>query len=323
MVSAPARISVPRHRTRSAPQRTPKRSPVYRRASSAPARVSVSPRGRRARSASPGVRPWAGPRRTTPQRRPRSSGRLARSLTALLALSGAMRGNTPYVGTSGKALAVWPLGTSGPRYPSTKTYHYGPVAKFPVVEFKRLPNPSRKMFPGGHALSEMYEPRVVYPGFGRKVAPGFRGGYPVGTIAPNKVLELSAKGLKFPKSVMKQAVAGEPIRANVPYPKWAQLPLANDPWTTRAVTKAVFPALPGPPPRRRLMSLPASVYRGLERLETGARAKVAKVAAKGVAKVLTAPVKAYRRTRSAITGTIKNIKETHKELKKRARSIPN
>jgi hypothetical protein len=232
-----------------------------------------------------------------------------------------MRGNTPYVGTSGKALAIWPLGTSGPYYPSSKTYEYGRVAKYPVVEFKRKPNPSRKMFPGGHALREMYEPKLIYPGFGRKIAPGFRGGYPKGTISPEQVLALEAGGIKFPKSVLKQAMAGQPIHANTPYPKWAQLPMANDPWTTHAVAKATFPALPGP--KRNWKSLPASVYRGLEKLETRARAKVGKSVAKGVAKVATAPVKAYRRTRSAISGALKNIHETKKEFKRRARSLPN
>ena len=231
-----------------------------------------------------------------------------------------MRGNTPYVGTSGKALAVWPLGTSGPYYPSSKTYTPGPLARFPVVEFKRKPNPSRKMFPGGHAPREMYEPKLVYPGFGRKLAPGFRGGYPVPVTNSEKILALEARGIKFPKSVLKQAMAGQPIHANVPYPKWARLPMANDPWTTRAVGRALLPALPGP--KRNWTSLPASVYRGLDKLETRARAQVGKGVAKGVAKVVTAPVKAYRRTRSAIQGAIKNIKETHKEMKKRARSLP-
>jgi hypothetical protein len=159
MPSAPARVRQPStRRAKSASPARTRRSPRRR---SAPARLgsSVNPRYRRAKSASPGVRPWSAPRArrgSAPARRGSSIGRGAKALTTLLALQAALKGNTPYVGAPGKALAVWPLGTTGPNYAyMTRTmapkYPYK-LNKFPAVERVRIRRPltcGRKACLGG------------------------------------------------------------------------------------------------------------------------------------------------------------------------------
>ena len=141
---------------------------------------------------------------------------------------GGARVNTPYVGKPGKAIAIWPLGSSGPHpmWMESKTYPKTELAKFPVVERvrgKRRPNlGGRKMFLGGQPPVSWYEPQPVWHKLGRiSNARGYRrlglGTYnslPRPVINPTNVLRLEAMGFQLPKTVLKQAHAGKAIISN-------------------------------------------------------------------------------------------------------------
>lgn len=327
MVSAPPGGARQAPRRRSTGNTSTRRSTPRR---SAPARVSVTYRGRRALSAPPGVRRWTGPYRPAtprPTRKMRPSARrsLAAGLLGLLALSGGAGG--PHVGTSGKALAVWPLGSSGPTpRGAATTYRYGSLPRTLAVEVpmrRRAPNPHRKMFPGGHALSGMYEPKLISrPAMHRKMLPGKGGPLPVPTITAGDVRFLENKGFVFPKKVHAQAERGHAIIGDANIPNWA-----SDPQYRRTV--AALLSTHKPPQNKysvpHQLALPAPVQRKLKTLENRVKA----AAAEGTARVVTFPYKTAAKARAA-TGYIfslpgrafKSLKAVHNVARRRtARAV--
>ena len=308
MPSAPARVNY--SRSRKAKSASPARRRRSLRAGSAPGRLgaSLNPRYRRAKSASPGVRPWSPPRSrrgSAPVRRGSSVGRGAKALTTLLALQAALMGrkaNTPYVGASGKALAVWPLGTTVPNYAyMTRTSgRKHELAKFPVVERGRLRRPltcGRKACLGGQPNASLYEPRKIQSHiYGTKVPRKFGNrpliNLPVPVISAANVLRFEARGYQFPKSVLKQAHAGVPITANFkPSKRTLEALAAKDPRLLPALFEA---AKPLPSRFNRKITLPPNVQRKLAALE--ARGRTA--AAESAAKALAAPWKVAAKARS-------------------------
>lgn len=305
MVSAPAVMgsSPRRRRAGSAPvvSRSKSASPI--RAGSAPARMSA-PRVRRAFSASPGVRRWNGPRSAPrPAQRGRRGGvgRLAKIGTSLLALQGALMGrrvNTPYVGTAGKALAVWPLGsTAAPENLGfTRTmrmkYPYA-LSKFPAVERvqKRRPQTcGRKACLGGQPNSALYEPKMKWIGLNggrmaRKIGEGAYANFPMPVISAANVLRFEAQGYQLPKSVLRQAHAGLPITANYkPSKKTLAAMAAKDPRILPALIEAGIP-----PSSRFNKELPVAVQRKLLALEGRARSAMGNAALKATIKAAAAP----------------------------------
>ena len=312
MPSAPARVRQPStRRAKSASPARTRRSPRRR---SAPARLgsSVNPRYRRAKSASPGVRPWSAPRArrgSAPARRGASVGRGAKALTTLLALQAALMGrkvNTPYVGAPGKALAVWPLGTTGPNYAyMTRTmapkYPYK-LNKFPAVERVRIRRPltcGRKACLGGQPNASLYEPKMIRSHiYGTKVPRKFGNrpliNLPVPVISAANVLRFEAQGYQFPKSVLKQAHAGMAITANFkPSKRTLEALAAKDPRLLPALFEASKP-LPSRFNRTGQLALPPSVQRKLAALEARGRS----VAVAGTAKALVAPWKVAAKARN-------------------------
>jgi len=313
MPSAPARVNYSRsHKVKSA---SPARRRSSLRAGSAPGRLgaSLNPRYRRAKSASPGVRHWSPPRArqgSAAVRRGSSVGRGAKALTALLALQAALGGrkvNTPYVGASGKALAVWPLGTTVPNYAyMTRTSgRKHELAKFPAVERVRIRRPltcGRKACLGGQPNASLYEPRKIQSHiYGTKVPRKFGNrpliNLPVPVISAANVLRFEAQGYQFPKSVLKQAHAGAPITANFKLSKRTMEALAaKDPRLLPALLEASKP-LPSHFNRTHELVLPPSVQRKLAALETRGRS----AAVMSTAKALVAPWKVAAKARN-LTG---------------------
>jgi len=313
MPSAPARVNYSRsHKAKSA---SPARRRSSLRAGSAPGRLgaSLNPRYRRAKSASPGVRHWSPPRArqgSAAVRRGSSVGRGAKALTALLALQAALGGrkvNTPYVGASGKALAVWPLGTTVPNYAyMTRTSgRKHELAKFPAVERVRIRRPltcGRKACLGGQPNASLYEPRKIQSHiYGTKVPRKFGNrpliNLPVPVISAANVLRFEAQGYQFPKSVLKQAHAGAPITANFKLSKRTMEALAaKDPRLLPALLEASKP-LPSHFNRTHELVLPPSVQRKLAALETRGRS----AAVMSTAKALVAPWKVAAKARN-LTG---------------------
>ena len=309
MPSAPARVSP---RSRKAKSASPARRRRSLRAGSAPGRLgaSLNPRYRRAKSASPGVRPWSPPRArrgSAPARRGASVGRGAKALTTLLALQAALKGNTPYVGAPGKALAVWPLGTTGPNYAyMTRTSgRKHELAKFPVVERGRLRRPltcGRKACLGGQPNVSLYEPKKIQSHiYGTKVPRKFGNrpliNLPVPVISAANVLRFEAQGYQFPKSVLKQAHAGAPITANFkPSKRTLEALAAKDPRLLPALFEAAKP-LPSRFNRTHKITLPPNVQRKLAALEARGRTATAESAAKA----LVAPWKVAAKARN-LTG---------------------
>jgi len=307
MPSAPARVS-PRYRK--AKSASPARRRRSLRAGSAPGRLgtSVNPMYRRAKSASPGVRPWNPPRARRGSARASSVGRGAKALTTLLALQAALGGrkvNTPYVGASGKALAVWPLGTSGPNYSyMTRTMgrSHG-LTKFPAVERARLRRPltcGRKACLGGQPNSSLYEPKMTWVKLNgsrmpRKFGEGAWTNLPMPSISASNVLRFEAQGYQFPKSVLKQAHTGLPIAGNYKLSEKTAAALASkDPRMLPALLKAKM----GPESRfNRTLGLPPKVQRKLAALEARGRSATAASAAKA----LVAPWKVAAKARN-LTG---------------------
>lgn len=314
MTSAPARVNQRPHRAKSA---SPARRRRSLRAGSAPGRLgsSVNPRYRRAKSASPGVRPWSPPRArrgSAPARRGASVGRGAKALTSFLALQAALMGrkvNTPYAGASGKALAVWPLGTSGPNYAyMTRTmapkYPYK-LNRFPAVERIRARRPltcGRKACLGGQPNASLYEPMMIRSHiYGTKVPRKFGNrpliNLPVPVISATDVLRFEAQGYQFPKSVLKQAHAGMPITGNFkPSKRTMEALAAKNPRLLPALLEASKP-LPSRFNRTGQLALPPSVQRKLAALEARGRSATAASAAKA----LVAPWKVAAKARN-LTG---------------------
>ena len=304
MPSAPARVSPRSHKAKSA---SPARRRRSLRAGSAPGRLgsSVNPMYRRAKSASPGVRPWNPPRARRGSVRRSSVGRGAKALTTLLALQAALKGDTPYVGASGKALAIYPLGTSGPNY-TIQTRTMGrrhELAKFPAVERTRLRRPltcGRKACLGGQPNSSLYEPKMTWVKLNgsrmpRKFGEGAWTNLPMPSISASNVLRFEAQGYQFPKSVLKQAHAGLPIAGNYKLSeKTAAALAAKDPRMLPALLKAQM----GPESRfNRTLGLLPKVQRKLAALEARGRSATAASAAKA----LVAPWKVAAKARN-LTG---------------------
>lgn len=304
MGSAPAALgsSPKRRRAGSAPINSRTKSASPRRAGSAPARVSASPnpRVRRAFSASPGVRRWAGPRSAArpASRRRGGAGRMAKAVTSLLALQGALMGRTaggPYVGAPGKTIAVYPLGSVARYEPPTLSYPYGLLPAHAAVELKpRRPNPSRKMFLGGQIPRYMYEPELVYaprtlahPQITGRMKP-----IPKPVISARDVLLLSSAGHIFPKTVLKQATTGKPITGNHNIPNWAMT-------TTDPELVAFLGKINMNPKNRvgvpRQLALPGPIQRKLRQLETAS--------VLGVARAVTLPYKIAAKARN-VTGKV-------------------
>lgn len=279
-------------------------APVLRRRSAG----ANSPR-RRTASASPGARHWSPPRRR--RAAPRTGpGRAAKLLTGLLALQGALMGrraNTPYVGRRGTSIAVWPLGTSAPYYPPSKTYNVGALAKFPVIERVRLRRPltcGRKACLAGQPNSRLYEPRTLRAWPHGTKPPRKMGNraavtLPVPVISAGDVLRLEAQGYQLPKKVIQQAHAGLPILGNAKPSNRALELLANrDPRMLPAIFEATRPIQSrfNVPVSNRL-ALPAPVQRKLAALE--ARTRTAAIST--TAKALATPWKVAAKARN-VTG---------------------
>lgn len=313
MPSAPAggaRSSPARRRALSASPVRARRSP---RRGSAPARLgtSANPRYRRAFSASPGVRHWSPPRARGARRASRSAGpgRGAKALTSLLALQAALKGNTPYVGASGKALAVWPLGASAPNYAyMTRTmapkYPYK-LAKYPVVERTKARRPltcGRKACLGGQPNASLYEPKMIRSHiYGTKVPRKFGNrpliNLPVPVISAADVLRFEAQGYQFPKKVLQQAHAGLPITSNFTPSKRTLEALANKNARLLPALLEASKPLPSRFNRTQQLALPPAVQRKLAALNARTRA----AAVSGTAKALAAPWKVAAKARN-LTG---------------------
>lgn len=302
MVSAPAaiRAATPRRR-RSAETRRRSIRATPRRSGSAPAavRTSPNPRARRAFSASPTTRPWAGRKPPKSVKSVKGASRLAMGLTTLLALQAAFKGRAPppVIPEHHKQLAVWPLGSSGPYYPATKTYNYAKTYGVPALawEFKG-PNRkriSRKMFPGSVAPRQWYEPTELRrERVSRKVTAGRGPSVPIPVITGTDVRFLEQKGFVFPKAVHDQAQLGLPIVANKKVPNWIARPEYRESF-------AGVLAHAKPPVNRfstkKQLALPSGVKSKLHALENRARA----VAIEGAAKAATFPWRAAAKARAA------------------------
>lgn len=274
---------------------------------------------RRAFSASPGVRHWSPARARSggARRAPRGgAGRLTKSLTALLALQGALmgrKGNTPYVGAPGKALAVWPLGATAPNYPGlTHTLGYKHTAlAFPAVERTRLRRPQtcgRKACLGGQPNSSLYEPKMTWVKLNgsrmpRKFGEGAYTNFPMPVISADNVLRLEAQGYQLPKAVLKQAAAGGPIIGNYKLSNKTKAALAaKDPRMLPALLQAGMP-LPSRFNRKAQLALPAGVQKRLQALENRARS----MAVTGTAASVAFPFKVARKTRNLKNSAVSSV----------------
>jgi len=269
---------------------------------------------RRAFSASPGVRRWS-PGRARGERARRSAragpGRLAKGLTGFLALQAALMGrkvNTPYVGAKGKALAIYPLGSTMAPNNLGLTRTMGrrhELAKYPAVERTRLRRPltcGRKTCLGGQPNRSLYEPKMIRSHiYGTKVPRKFGNrpliNLPVPVISAGNVLKFEAQGYQFPKKVIQQAHMGLPITSNFKISKRTLEALANkDPRLLPALLEA-SKSIPSRFNRSGQLALPAPVQRKLAALE--ARARTAAIS--GTAKAVAAPYKVAAKARN-LTG---------------------
>jgi hypothetical protein len=220
------------------------------------------------------------------------------------------KANTPYVGAPGKALAIWPLGsTAAPNNLGlTRTmrmkYPYG-LSTFPAIERVRLRRPltcGRKACLAGQPNASLYEPKKIRSHiYGTKVPRKFGErpliNLPVPVISAGDVLRFEAQGYQFPKSVLKQAHMGLPITANFKMSKRTLEALANkDPRLLPALFEASKP-IPSRFNRTGQLALPAPVQRKLAALEARARA----AAISGTAKAVAAPYKVAAKARN-LTG---------------------
>lgn len=309
MPSAPAGGALspsPRRRAVSASPARARRSPGRR---SAPARLGASPKPmrRRALSAPPGARTWSPPRTRRVRRGRGGVSSVAKAVTGILALQGVMKGNTPYVGASGKSLAVWPLGSSGPNYlAQTRTMgRRHELAKYPVVERASVRRPKtcgRKACLGGQPNSSLYDPKMTWVklnggGMPRKFGEGAYANFPQPVISAANVLKFEAQGYQLPKTVLRQAHAGLPIIGNYKLSnKTKAALLAKNPRMLPALLKAQkSPASRFN--RTGQLALPPSVQRKLAALEARGRAG----AVSGTAKALAAPWKVAAKARN-LTG---------------------
>jgi hypothetical protein len=306
MVSAPAGGAPSPRRTRSLNSNRKKKSP--RRGGSAPAVLEPPLKRRRALSAPAVLR---GPSPPKPTARRRASVRHRRSslkaaALGLLALTGGAGG--PYVGAPGKAIAVWPLGSSVVHPPTAATvYKYGslPARLAYNVPRARKPNPSRKLFPGSHALTEMYEPTSAYRArISRKTTMGRGEPIPLPKITASDVRHLENQGLIFPRTVHEQAARGHAILSNKNVPAWVYEP------KYRAEAKRILNNWKAPKNRygvKNQLALPPSVVSKLKALEERARktvivgtARAATMPWRVAARARQLPGKVYRSVRASV-----------------------
>ena len=216
--------------------------------------------------------------------------------------------NTPYVGAKGKALAIYPLGSTAPPNNLGLTRTMGrrhELAKFMAVERTRLRRPKtcgRKACLAGQPNRSLYEPKMIRSHiYGTKVPRKFGErpliNLPVPVISAANVLRFEAQGYQFPKSVLKQAHMGLPITANFTLSKRTLQALANkDPRLLPALLEA-GKSIPSRFNRTKQLALSVPVQRKLAALEARARA----VAISGTAKALAAPYKVAAKARN-LTG---------------------
>ena len=253
--------------------------------------------------------------------------------------------NTPYVGKPGKAIAVWPLGSSGPHpiWMESKTYPKVALAKWPAVErtrgLKRRPNlGGRKLFPGGQPPTSWYEPahewhklgRVTQSRAIRKLGVGPYNVLPRPVINPTNVLRLEAMGFQLPKTVLKQAHAGKAIISNFEFSQNMKAALARrDPGILPALLKIGMPVpnrfgpnqLGGP--RKKLNALTAKGERAA--IASAAHAAVAPWAVAAKARNLTgrgaSAVARGARYAASLPGAAR--RSLMKVLKAQERRLPN
>jgi hypothetical protein len=222
------------------------------------------------------------------------------------------RVNAPYVGTSGKALAVWPLGSRGPNnnLGLTRTmrmkYPYS-LSKYPAVERvqKRRPQTcGRKACLGGQPNRALYEPKVKWlqlngGRMSRKFGEGTWANLPMPVISAADVRRFEAQGYQLPKSVLLQAHAGLPITANYkPSNKTLAAMAAKDPRMLPVLMEAGIP-----PPSRFNKEIPVAVQRKLIALEGRARSAMGNAARKAAVKAAVAPWVIAAKARNA-TGKV-------------------
>ena len=218
------------------------------------------------------------------------------------------KANGPYVGASGKTLAIYPLGTNAPPYNLGPVHTIGrrhQLNKFPVVERTRLRRPltcNRKTCPGGLPNRSLYEPTVYHSHiYGTKVPRKFGNrpviNIPVPVISARDVLRFEAQGYQFPKRVLQQAHMGLPITSNFKMSQRTLEALANkDPRLLPALLEASKP-LPSRFNRSRIPELPPAVQNKLRALESRARS----TAVTGTALAVTFPHKVAAKARN-LTG---------------------
>ena len=176
--------------------------------------------------------------RTSPVRRPSSakkakprsvSGRLARSLTRLLALSAALGGarvntprNQPRMGGPGgpvESRVATYSGYHGPYYHST--FSTGPLSNRSLaVEVPRSSTPffkgisaiERKLAPGGVIGENLVKARPVYVSWGK--AGPIRVGL-VPRITPEQARVLESRGFKFHRNIKSKVMQGIPVNPNL------------------------------------------------------------------------------------------------------------
>jgi hypothetical protein len=148
-------------------------------------------------------------------------------------------------------------------------------------------------------------------GLARKLGVPFGGAsVPQPVISAQDVVFLANKGIVFPKKVMEQAIAGEPILSNRKIPEWALAPQS----LPKGLAKKA--ALAAPAPVR--FSAPMQLA-----LPAGASEAVSGVAAKVLAKAITAPIKAGRYV-AAIPGRVAgSVRASISSAMAKARSVRN
>jgi hypothetical protein len=183
------------------------------------------------------------------------------------------------------------------------------LPKYPVIEYKRSSRkPHRKMFPGGQPPRHLYEPNLYHVSRAPRRAGLERldlEPIPVPKITAHNVLALANEGYVFPKSVLKQAMAGAPITANYKVPEWAK---GSGAARSLHETRTKHRALSAPRPVNRVgkpkspLALPSGVQNKLHALESRARM----MAAKSTAKIVAAPWKIAAKARNA-TGYVASL----------------
>lgn len=208
----------------------------------------------------------------------------------------------PYVGAPGKALAVYPLGSSGPlpMGAMSKSYSVGALAKYPAIERTRLRRPlkgGRKAYPGGQISRSIYEPKLKSIKFNqglRRAGPGNYNTLPIPVISAANVLRLEAAGFQLPRKVLQQAHMGQPIVSNFkPSNRMKKALAQRDPRLVPALLEFGMPV-----PNRfseNQLGLPPSVRRKLHAMEGRARS----LAIEGTAKAVATPWVVRRKVSNA------------------------